>query len=503
MHKILGVSVLVLALPAFAQTGSGNWLDLLLDLGDGIASEVFGTQQNQRVDEPDPVLPRHIPQHWHAEYLREPVFNSKILLIEAGNHNAESVLLVHGLGQGGSRIWYDTIRLLEKNYHVVTLDLPGFGYSQTPPGRYSPANYAAVLNWLVQEKFSNKPIVVGHSMGGAIVLMYGARYPQQLKHAVLVDVAGILHRVATVKYLSALSLPPDAASIPGTEMADTIGLLILGDTIGEIAKGLPDPTPILNKSDVLWNITMQGRPNINAGYSLIETDFSREIKRFIAPATLIWGENDPVTPLRTGRLLVAKMPNAVLHAIPNGGHVPMQATPDVFNKLLLQGLRQPPQVRKESASDPGKTDLVCKNRKNETYSGNYDTVLIDNCVNIVLRTISAKQLMIRNSIVQLESISINGPQTACSFEGSTVLATDLACNGEVGLYSDQSRLDLAGADISGTRKGISITGESYLVISVSALKSPLYSGDIHNVFTLANRALEEYLLDRRPALGPI
>jgi pimeloyl-ACP methyl ester carboxylesterase len=137
----------------------------------------------------------------------EPVFNGKARVFTAGPVAAPTVVLVHGLGDKAARDWDGLIAVLARDHHVVTFDLPGFGRSSKGNELYSPENYAAFLRYLVVEHIRTRPFsLVGHSMGGAIALRYAARYPQDVTALVLVDVPGILHRMAYSKHLGHLGI---------------------------------------------------------------------------------------------------------------------------------------------------------------------------------------------------------------------------------------------------------------------------------------------------------
>ena len=86
-----------------------------------------------------------IKADWIFSTYQESVFNSSILVLEAGDKKAPPLLLVHGLGVLGMQDWFGVIPELTKHYHVIAIDLPGFAPSENPEGRYSPRNYAAVL----------------------------------------------------------------------------------------------------------------------------------------------------------------------------------------------------------------------------------------------------------------------------------------------------------------------------------------------------------------------
>ena len=115
------------------------------------------------------------------EFIREPIFNSKIYFYESGKGHAKSVVLIHGIGDEGAEIWKNLIPELENKYHVVALDLPGFARSSKENDLYSPQNYAAFINWIVK-KYTKGPLyIIGHSLGGAIALYYAGTYPENLE----------------------------------------------------------------------------------------------------------------------------------------------------------------------------------------------------------------------------------------------------------------------------------------------------------------------------------
>jgi len=124
------------------------------------------TSQSNKESKPTISLPNNMPEDWHYSYFQEPIFDSKIAILQTGMQHKQSILLVHGLGQLGMKDWYSTIPFLAKKYHIIAIDLPGFGYSEKPSGRYSPTNYALILNAVVETFSKQKLNVIGHSMGG-------------------------------------------------------------------------------------------------------------------------------------------------------------------------------------------------------------------------------------------------------------------------------------------------------------------------------------------------
>jgi pimeloyl-ACP methyl ester carboxylesterase len=73
------------------------------------------------------------------------------------------------------------------NHRVVAVDLRGHGESDKPVQEYSMAGFAADLRWLCEQLGLERPVVVGHSMGGVIAFEMAARYPEHVGAVVAVD----------------------------------------------------------------------------------------------------------------------------------------------------------------------------------------------------------------------------------------------------------------------------------------------------------------------------
>lgn len=78
-------------------------------------------------------------------------------------------MLVHGFCED-SRIYDSFLRFLaDAGYRVVAPDLPGFGRSDTQPGA-TMTDYAEVLEYLIRDQDLERPVFIGHSMGGYAAL---------------------------------------------------------------------------------------------------------------------------------------------------------------------------------------------------------------------------------------------------------------------------------------------------------------------------------------------
>lgn len=433
-----------------------------------------------------PNRPAHLPGGWRAGFVREPVFDSRMLLVEAGTGHAETVLLVHGLGQNGHRDWMGVIPALAEHYHVLALDLPGFGFSDRPPGRYSPTQYARLLQWLVAASGRERVHLVGHSMGGAVALRFATGFPDQLERLALVSVAGVLERSAFVQHSSALPLQLDSVPAAVRGLAEE-QLRQWGGKLLDMANNLPDPINLLRQSNSAWNTLLGDSPNINAALALVEENYTAALDQIAVPTLIIWGEQDPVAPVRTGELLAGSLQRAELVVFPGVGHVPMQQR-GKFNSLLLSHLSGERPVQRSVSAPPGPgDDLFCQGHNGRRYEGHYKKVTLIACKGIVLENLVADSIHLENAEVTLRNVRVSAEGVALSAQNSQVKGTTLELRGEQAVRAGNSRLDLAGASLHGREAAVVATSDSRFIFSVSRARSPGYSGELHGVYRLGER----------------
>ena len=98
------------------------------------------------------------------------VAGGRIHFVESGPEDAPPVVLIHGLSGQLQNFTYALTEKLAKNHRVIALDRPGCGYSERDDDRTSLHAQAGMIADFLDQRGIRKPVVAGHSLGGAVAV---------------------------------------------------------------------------------------------------------------------------------------------------------------------------------------------------------------------------------------------------------------------------------------------------------------------------------------------
>jgi pimeloyl-ACP methyl ester carboxylesterase len=216
----------------------------------------------------------------------------------------EPLVLVHGLGGSTFQDFKGIAELLVKKFHVISLDLPGFGYARDIPFQQSISNQSLFLRKFLDSIGLESFHLMGNSMGGWISLKFTHENPDRVRKLVLTCPAGIR-----------FDHPPLEVFLPSNEA----GLIQL---LSYIMHHPPKPPKWFLKE---WlQVSLKGQPMIQqmidsmlTGQDLME-DHLPHIKH---PTLILWGAQDRLIPAHTGYRMASMLPNARLEVIDDCGHL--------------------------------------------------------------------------------------------------------------------------------------------------------------------------------------
>jgi hypothetical protein len=342
-------------------------------------------------------------------------------------------------------------------------------------------------------------MLVGHSMGAVVSLRFAANYPKELMRLVVVDAPGILHRYTyTGQFLTHIGLgflQSKMANSPAAGMVgkDSLGIVAerLNEILGRAEQMNLDPQMIMAIPG-LRQKALQGDPMRIAGLAVTLEDLSKDIPNIQTETLVVWGKQDALAPLRTGRLLAHVLPHAQLAVIERAAHEPMRETPDRFRDLLEpfldRGLTPPPAKNRELTQ---RGSVSCNGKNAAVFEGAYDTLTLNNCRNALISNARVRELRVVDSTVTIEDSDIGGGEVGLYAANAVVEMTNGRIDGRVGVSAVASRLDLAGVSVEGKRAAVetlvnAAPVRSSVVFSVSWLRSPYTNGDVHGYYALTS-----------------
>lgn len=257
---------------------------------------------------------------------------------EGGNPSNPTILLLHGLS-GTRDNWNRVARYLTPNYHVIIPDLPAHGETRVPDDfDLSVANLAEKLRRFADAaKIDPHLHIAGHSMGGAVAMLYSAQYPLEVKSLMLTDAAGVFKTANTVYLKDPEQLRQLLVKQPGDF-----------DRLMRIAMQAPPFIPLELKNAQEKLMLAQSKNTEKMVLKLVEMSklytpdsFALMAKSIDAPTMIVWGKQDQVINAEAASELKALLKNAEQPILLDGiGHMPILEAEQLMVQPYLSFLKK-------------------------------------------------------------------------------------------------------------------------------------------------------------------
>ena len=252
------------------------------------------------------------------------VAEHQVVYVEREGQTPQSptIVLVHGFGADKSN-WPQMVKAIPAGFHVVALDLPGFGESSYHEEEsYGFDAQAKRLNEFTRELGIESAHWVGNSMGGGIILELAQRYPQRVLSMTLMDAAGLDDPATQSDYEIMLASGDNNPLIVQTpeDFKKVFELVAVEPPF------MPWPIP-----DVLAQRAAERQPRLNRIFAEISAQVNTSDPSYLetikTPALVMWGKQDRILDVSNGRLMSEHLANAKLVVYDNVGHIPMIEVP--------------------------------------------------------------------------------------------------------------------------------------------------------------------------------
>jgi len=105
--------------------------------------------------------------------------------VEVSGQGSKAIIFIPGFASSG-KVWDDTRQKFEKSYKCYTLTMAGFAGAK-PEGEATFKTWTESIARYIKDNNIAKPIVIGHSMGGAMALALASEYPDLVGKIVVID----------------------------------------------------------------------------------------------------------------------------------------------------------------------------------------------------------------------------------------------------------------------------------------------------------------------------
>lgn len=225
------------------------------------------------------------------------VASGRLHYVDVGE--GEPIVLLHGASASLRDFHASLLPELAKTRRVIAFDRPGYGYSErNSDGWLSPARQAAIIREALQKLGVERPVIVGHSWAGSVVLAYLLDYQEEVSGAVLL--AGAAH-----SWTAGVAWSAKAAGIPviGPVFSGTIvfpaGQVLLKSAVANVFSPETPPHGYLERTGAILAIrpgAFQASAEDVRNLSGFLEGQERLYDRITAPLLLVTGEKDTIVP---------------------------------------------------------------------------------------------------------------------------------------------------------------------------------------------------------------
>ena len=233
------------------------------------------------------------------------------------------LVFIHGSG-ADHRIWIKQYTKLQDEFNIAVIDLPSHGQSEGT-GEQEVSLYVEWVRQFLDSLAVKKSVLIGHSLGAAISLLFATHYGELLSG--IVAVGGGAKMPVNEMILKGLKTDPDfVIALAAKFSVSKKNRERLSRTVIE---GLSRANPDVLHGDLL---------------ACDRLDITGQISQIRIPTLILCGADDKMTPPALSQYLKDNIPGAQLSLIENAGHMVMLENAEAFNSILRTFVESLPAV---------------------------------------------------------------------------------------------------------------------------------------------------------------
>jgi pimeloyl-ACP methyl ester carboxylesterase len=262
----------------------------------------------------------------------------RVRVVERGDSSSPPVVLIPGWGCSVYTYNRNMPALADAGFRVIAVDLKGHGLSDKPlaSDEYTIESLIEHLRDILDALELDCPALVGHSLGGSLIYHFASRYPERALCLGMLSPVGLkgVPLMRLYRFLTPAALTPLIRKIKPR----VIVTLALMRVYGKRAH--------FTQRDVEEYLAPSQFPNFALAMRELLHNYDwnaanrRQLARVDLPAAGAWGTLDHMMPDDGMGIYLSLVPQVVLRAITDAGHIITEETPDEVNEMLIALLRR-------------------------------------------------------------------------------------------------------------------------------------------------------------------
>ena len=267
--------------------------------------------------------------------------------LDRGPKNGRPVVFLHGNGILADDWALSILDRASRDHRCVCFDRPGHGYSEPAHLHSSPSAQAAILAAACRKLGLKKPIVVGHSLGGAVALAWALDFPDEVGG--LVILSAFTHPTPRADFIPFMG---PAIPLLGPVMSRTVLQPLDRLILGPLMRHVFAPNPVPESYDAIPPDLLLRPTQLEAGAAQIAAlipgvaAMAPRYPDIRCPTAIVAGEADRIVdPWGHAVRLHDAVRGSTLHLLAETGHMPHHARPEAVLAAIGR-------VERELAAEP-------------------------------------------------------------------------------------------------------------------------------------------------------
>ncbi|WP_308814851.1 alpha/beta hydrolase [Sphingomonas sp. GV3] len=261
------------------------------------------------------------------------VDGARLHYVALGDAGKPAIVMIHGLAGQLRNFSYAMADALADGYRVILVDRPGSGYS-VAHGAVQPnlAGQAAMIGQLIAFLGLEQPLVVGHSLGGAVALALAVAHPEHVGGLALIAPLTQDQEQVPAAFRALAAMPAGFRRLMAQTIGTPLSRLNAERTLAEVFAPEPAPSDFATRGG---GALAQRPGNIAAAaadLSAASTDMPALVARYrtlAMPVSILFGRDDAIlAPDLHGEVTAGQIPGATLQMVA-GGHMLPVTQPEV------------------------------------------------------------------------------------------------------------------------------------------------------------------------------